>query len=171
MLGTGTMDAKGLFWGDDDYTHGVKVFGMENWWGNQWRRYAGHVLDGNNGQKVKMTYGRQDGSGVDGYKQSTSSSDYSGYLSVGAQPSGSSRSYISQMLFTDKGMMPKDASGTATTFFCDGLWFNAGQVDYAPRGGACNADLRVGAFFCNLYDLASYSAWYIGAAVSLKPLA
>lgn len=171
MLGTGTMDAKGLFWGDDDYAHGVKVFGMENWWGNQWRRYAGHVLDGNNGQKVKMTYGRQDGSGVDGYKQSTSSSDYSGYLSVGAQPSGSSGSYISQMLFTDKGMMPKNASGTATTFFCDGLWFNAGQVDYALRGGHCNYDLLVGAFYCLLSDHASSSYWSIGAAVSLKPLA
>ena len=30
---TGTMNTKGLFWGNTDNITGVKVFGMEHWWG------------------------------------------------------------------------------------------------------------------------------------------
>ena len=171
MLGTGTMDTKGLFWGDDSGTYGVKVFGMENWWGNQWRRYAGHIND-NGTQKVKLTYGKQDGSGVNGYVQSNTASDYSGYLAIAnSTPTGTSGGYIDQMLFTDKGMFPKNASGSSSTYYCDGLWFNNGQVDYARRGGTCSNDLRVGALCCALNDLASYTNWSIGASLSCKPLA
>ena len=40
VLRTGTMDDKGLFWGtNSDDTKGVKIFGIENWWGN-----LGHIV-------------------------------------------------------------------------------------------------------------------------------
>lgn len=45
---------------------GVKVFGMENWWGKRTRIYAGHMMI-NGVQKIKLTYGTEDGSTVAGY--------------------------------------------------------------------------------------------------------
>ena len=165
MLGTGTMNAKGLFWGSNTTTYGVKVFGMENYWGNQWRRYAGHV-NASGTQKVKMTYGTQDGSTATGYSDAGT-----GYISAGATPSGTSGGYISQMYFSDKGMLPNVASGSSTTYFCDGLWFNNGQTGYASRGGYCNNDAKVGLFYCDLSSAASHASWHIGASVSCKPLA
>lgn len=44
MIANGTMDDKGLFWGTNDGLSGVKVFGMENWWGNLARATSGLVL-------------------------------------------------------------------------------------------------------------------------------
>lgn len=37
----GSMNDKGMFYGDTDYKTGVKVFGMENWYGNKWRTTVG----------------------------------------------------------------------------------------------------------------------------------
>ena len=77
----GIMDDKGLFWGSTDGTSGVKVFGMENWWGNNRRRIVGHIIkDGKH--LVKMTYGTQDGSTVNGYNLTGD-----GYMHVGSNNS------------------------------------------------------------------------------------
>lgn len=55
LLPCGTMNNKGLFWGADSSSSlGVKVFGMENYWGNIWRRYMGHVSSGSK-QLYKLT--------------------------------------------------------------------------------------------------------------------
>lgn len=62
---TGYTNGKGMFYGTSNGV-GVKVFGMENWWGDRIRAYAGHMLiDGV--QKIKLTYGTEDGSTVVGY--------------------------------------------------------------------------------------------------------
>ena len=166
MLGTGTMDGKGLFWGSNTTTYGVKVFGMENFWGNQWRRYEGHVMV-NGVQKIKLTYGQEDGSSTNGYNTTGN-----GYLTADeTAPSGTSGGYLSQMLFTNKGSVPQVADGSSTTYFCDGLWFNNSGTMFALRGGAAGADARVGLFYCILYSPASNALWYFGASVSYKPLA
>ena len=90
---SGLLNDKGLFFGYNDGSHSVKVFGMENWWGNHWRRYAGHLLVGGT-QKVKLTHGTQDGSTDSDYDQTGS-----GYLTVtGATPTGTSSGYISKVL-------------------------------------------------------------------------
>lgn len=34
-IAPGTMNSKGMFWGSNDKTSGVKVFGMENVWGTK----------------------------------------------------------------------------------------------------------------------------------------
>jgi hypothetical protein len=47
---------KGLFYGANSSSSVVKVFGIENWWGNTWRRVAGNILD-KGVRKVKLTYG------------------------------------------------------------------------------------------------------------------
>lgn len=164
LLKTGTMDGKGLFWGTNGTGSGVKVFGMENWWGNQWRRIAGYI--NNNGtQKIKMTYGTEDGSSVTGYN-----TDGTGYLTLsGSTPAGTSGGYINEMVTNKFGRFPKTASGSETTFEADGLWFNNGQIDYAYVGGCCSYGFHGGAFAVYLRNLVSNSAWNVGASLSCKP--
>ena len=163
---TGTMNTKGLFWGNQDNKSGVKVFGIEHWYGNIWRRIGGWINDKGT-QKIKMTYGQSDGSTTDGYNETGS-----GYISIGgATPSGTNGGYISKMLITDNGLIPTIASGSATTYYCDGLWFNNSQVDYAFVGGSSDDTSRVGALFSSLGNASSDAGWGIGAALSCKPLA
>lgn len=164
---TGTMDTKGLFWGSNSSSMvGVKVFGMEHWWGNQWRRIAGWIND-KGIQKVKMTYGQSDGSTVDGYN-----TDGSGYITISDSiPNGTYGGYITKMTFTKYGFVPIVTNGSATTYYCDGLWFNNTQTDYARVGGSSADGLSVGAFSSSLNSVDSLAAWYHGVSVSCKPLA
>lgn len=160
-LGTGTMDTKGLFWGDDDNDHGVKVFGMENWWANQWRRYAGHMYV-DYVHKYKMTRGTEDGSTATDYN-----TDGSGYLTG---PSGTqSSNYITTHEFNAVGMFAKAVGGTDATYYCDYLWQNSG-TRYACRGGSCGDGLYGGAFGVGLHVAPSGAGWSVGAAPSCKPL-
>ena len=163
---TGSLNNKGMFFGYNDGTHGVKVFGMENWWACQWRRTAGLCIkDGT--IKYKLTYGTQDGSAATAYN--TTGADY---IDTTVAPDGTSGGYINKMEFTSLGaMLPKTASGTSTTYYCDGLWFNNSANTYALFGGASAHGAVVGAFFCYLNAPASYATWAVGCALSLKPLA
>lgn len=165
-IGQGTMNTKGLFWGDDDQTSGVKVFGMENWWGNIWRRIAGWI-NANGTQKIKVTWGTHDGSEATEFNL-----DGTGYLDVdGATPGGTSGGYINNTVDLKFGRIPCTASGSATTFEGDGMWFNTTQVNYAFVGGSWTNALSVGAFCVTLNNLASDANASIGAALSCKPLA
>ena len=165
-INTGTMDNKGLFWGSNSSSMtGVKVFGMENWWGNQWRRIAGWI--NNKGiQMIKLTYGQSDGSTVDGYN-----TDGSGYINIGCTPSNTSGGCISKMEFTEYGLIPTTAKGSITSYYTDGLWFNNSEIDYAIVGGGSNNSFLVGAFDCSLANLISHSRWNFGSSISCKPLA
>lgn len=163
---TGTMNTKGLFWGNQDNVSGVKVFGMEHWYGNMLRRIGGWVNDKGT-QKIKMTYGQSDGSTTDGYNETGS-----GYISIGGTtPSGASGGYISKMLITNNGLIPTISSGSATTYYCDGLWFNNSQVDYAFVGGDPSNASLAGALFSALNGASSATSLVFGAALSCKPLA
>ena len=162
----GAMDTKGMFWGSDDQTSGVKVFGMENVWGNLWRRTAGWI-NANGTQKVKLTRGTHDGSTVTDYN-----TDGNGYKTIAnATPAGSSGGYISSMKTEAFGRLPVNASGSSSTYEADGMWYNNGQVNYAYVGGGWGDDLLVGPFSALLHVAASYSASPYGAALSCKPLA
>lgn len=166
LLKTGTMNTKGLFWGTNGSGSGVKVFGMENWYGNEWRRIAGWINDKGT-QKIKLTYGQSDGSTVDGYNITGE-----GYISLdNCTPSGTSGGYISKISFSEFGLIPITSSGSATTYYTDGFWFNNGQVDYVLVGGVCNNGLLVGALSSNLSNASSFAYWYVSASVSCKPLA
>ena len=163
---TGTMNTKGLFWGNQDNVSGVKVFGMEHWYGNVWRRIGGWINDKGT-QKIKMTYGQSDGSTTDGYNETGS-----GYISIGgATPSGTSGGYISKMLITDNGLIPTIVSGSATTYYCDGFWFTNSQVDYAVVGGDSVNRYSNGTFSLGLNCAVSDADWDLAAAISCKPLA
>jgi hypothetical protein len=160
------LDKKGMFWGSNDRTSGVKVFGMENWWGNLWRRTAGWILE-NGVQKVKVTRGTKDGSTASDYNI-----DGSGYLTVAdATPSGHSGGYISSMKPEAFGRLPVTASGSSSTYEGDGMLFNNSGITYACVGGHWNWDFLVGPLCADLAAEANVSNTPIGAALSCKPLA
>lgn len=163
----GTMNTKGLFWGSNDNASGVKVFGIENFYGNVWKRIGGWI-NANGTQKIKMTYGQSDGSTVDGYN-----TNGTGYIVIpNSTPSGSNGGYISKVLFNKNGLIPTTASGSQTTYYCDGLWFNNSQTSYAIVGACCNVGLPVGAFSLNFSFVVSSDVYGLcGATLSCKPLA
>ena len=165
-VNTGTMNSRGMFWGSNNGTDGVKVFGMEHFWGNLWRRTAGW-MNVNGTQKVKLTRGTKDGSTASDYN-----TDGNGYKTVsGATPSGTSGGYISSMKTEGFGRIPVTASGSSSTFEADGLWYNNSGTMYAVVGGSWGIDLRCGPFCADLSDAPSYSGSSVGAALSCKPLA
>ena len=165
-VNTGTMNTRGMFWGSNNGTDGVKVFGMEHFWGNLWRRTAGWINDKGT-QKVKLTRGTHDGSTATDYNTTGS-----GYKTIsGATPTGTSGGYIKTMKTEAFGRLPVDASGSSSTYEADGMWYNNSQVNYAFVGGCWNAALLVGPFCAYLNTAASYSHSRSGAALSCKPLA
>ena len=164
---TGVHNKRGLFHGTNSgeanvYTNAVKVFGIENWWGFQWRRYAGDMLvEGQ--RKIKLCYGQEDGSTVDAFN-----STGSGYVNVGDTPSGTGGGYINKMVFGHDGMFSSISSGTETTYYCDGQWYSNSSARYAFRGGASDGGGRVGAFYVHLSADFGLAYWHIGACVSFK---
>lgn len=118
---SGSMDTKGMFWGSNEEGQGVKVFGMEHWWGAKNRFLAGVIstttyAGGRVYLKYKITRGTHDGSSVteynttgDGYKilwNVSSSIAKVGY--IGATTAVGSY-----------GRIPSAADGSVTTCECD----------------------------------------------------
>ena len=158
---TGELNKKGLFFGTSA-NGAVKVFGIENYYGNYWKRIAGLVYTAT-GIKLKMTEGTQDGSTVTGYN-----TDGTGYITPGITASGTSGGYISASTLTAYGLYPAVASGSSSTYFCDGLWWAAGG--YALVGGSYDSGLLDGAFTLSLGNAVSTSDATLGASLSCKPL-
>lgn len=163
-IAPGSMNTKGLFWGAGDKTSGVKVFGMENWWGNIFRRIAGWCISGGT-QKVKLTRGTKDGTTVGDYNF-----DGNGYKTISGVNLTRS-GYISKMKTEPFGRFPMEANGSTTTFEADQVWADSGNGYYAYVGGAWNDDLVCGPFCADLFYEPSYASAYVGVALSCKPLA
>lgn len=153
LLKTGTLSDKGQFCGYSASGKAMKVFHIENWWGNAWERIAGLMY-------------------VSGAIRTKMSPPYNttgdGYTNTGVTMGGTSGGYCSVTKMTENGRLPVTMSGSETTYTCDGGWFNASQVDYALVGGDCADGLHVGASCVSLNDLVSSSHWYIGAALSCE---
>ena len=163
---SGIMNTKGLFWGNQDKVTGVKLFGIENLWGNTWRIIAGWICDKGT-HKVKMTYGKLDGSTTTGYNL-----DGSGYISVSnSTSSGIIDGYLSKMEVTKNGLIPKSANGSASTYYCDGFYLNHSENSYAMVGSATDNKMNSGMFYALLNYNVSVTWWNFSASISCKPLA
>lgn len=179
---SGVGNDKGMFYGSNNIGASsdiVKVFGMENWWANLWERFAGCICD-KGVWKVKYTWGKEDGSSVEGYNTTGD-----GYLNLGnaplklneAVPEGDSyvNGYIKDMIFDSSGCMLPSAMGDgagSSTYYTDGCWFNDYQSDRYPRfGGYLHHGSACGAFALSVHNPASTADWSFGSALSLKPLA
>lgn len=118
---SGSMDTKGMFWGSNsDGTAGVKVFGMENWWGDTGRSILGWGINAKNGrQYIKITSGTHDGTTIADYSyiDSVNYFDSTGYIEIAKV--GSLSDYITGMLTTDFGRFPIAGGGSSSSHECD----------------------------------------------------
>lgn len=151
LLRTGTISDKGAFYGTSGNV-AMKVFHIENYYGDIWNRIRGCVTDGNRQILVKMT--------------PPYNTAGTGYTATGITPGGTSGGYISAAKMTANGLIPQTASGSETTYFADCLWFAASC--YALVGGSCNNGLGVGAFALSLSNAVSFTYWAFGAALSCE---
>lgn len=163
IMNSGSMNNKGLFWGSNDNTSGVKVFGIEHFWGNIWNSIAGWIMD-KGVQKIKMTYGQSDGTTTDGYNF-----DGNGYKVIpNSLPEGGNGGFLNKVIFTENGFIPKSAAGSDTTYFNVGFWFNNDIVSYALVGGVSNHASRVGSCYADLDSAVSFAYWNVGSSLSFK---
>ena len=163
IVTTGSMNTKGMFWGENQGAAGVKVFGIENFWGNLWKQRAGWI-NANGTQKVKMTWGQEDGSTVDGFNTTGS-----GYVTIsGATPAGTTGGYINKWKKTAQGFIPYNAAGSDSTYMCDVLSYYNSQVACAICGGDSNNGLSAGAFSSFIAYTDSNAYWFLGATLSCK---
>lgn len=123
-MNTGSLAAKGQFFGysaAQSKTNAVKVFHIENFWGNVWNRIAGLMnLSGKIYTKTVPPY----------------NTTGSGYTNTGLTPAGTSGGYISLTSMRPEGRVGYNASGSETTYAKKRLWFNNSQSNYALVGGA-----------------------------------
>lgn len=163
---TGVLDKMGMFYGYSDTTHAVKTFGMENFWGLQWRRVAG-LMNDKGTIKYKLTYGRADGSTADSYNF-----DATGYK-VGASLAGlaATEGWLKSISYKNGIMEPAKLDGNSASYYADYSWYDNNQLDYALFGGDAGAGSRCGASCLALNGAPSTAWWSRGAALSCKPLA
>ena len=152
LLTTGTTKAKGPFYGTSGNV-AMKFLWKENAWGDRWDRTAGCMLVGGK-IKVKM-YPPYNDTG-------------NGYEDTGITPGGTSGGYISAGTMTENGFIPSTASGTDSTYWPDGLWYNTSTTAYAIVGGACNGGLLCGPSCLLLGSALSPAAWGFGPSLSYR---
>lgn len=157
---TGTLNDKGLFWGaTDNGITAVKVFGMENFWGNCYHRTAG-LFGTSTGYAYKLTHGNIDGSTAT--KFGTSSNGYTPVTVT--QPENG---YITKMHFGKHGMLPITSVSSAQASYGD--YFTKGN-GFSLIGGYSSEGRNCG-FSINLLYNINPSAWFISTSLSLKPRA
>lgn len=158
----GEYKDKGPFYGTDDGLHAVKVFWIENFWGNMWQRLAGYI--NNSGNILTRMYGPYCDTPV-------SAANYGTYANSGVTPSGTSGGYAKTAVLTDEtGLVIEELSGSSTTYLCDGGWFNNEQVDFALVGANFGYDAGfAGPRAVHVNNAASHAAATIGSRLSKKP--
>lgn len=159
----GSLKDKGQFfgYGPETTTKAVKVFHIENFWGNRWDRLVGLVMD-NGTYKAKMT---PEGNGYN--------LTGAGYTAVGptisdtaaASGSGWQKETI-QMEFGRLPIMPLE--GSDATYETDYDYYNRDDVRVAIAGGCCFYRDGCGARSLHLDNLASWLTWSIGASITLE---
>ena len=137
FLQTGTLNGKGQFFGYTSTTQAVKVFYCENFFANYWKRLRGLLLI-----NVKA---------VPPYNSTRAE-----HTNTRLPPSGTSGGYCSRMeMASDIGRIPTVASGSETTYECDGLWFNNTIVAVALFGGTRGVGSGCGLSFWNVNNPAT----------------
>ena len=169
VLNTGTLDDKGLFYGYSASNLAVKVFGMENYWGNIWRRTMGLVLSSGT-IYYKLTKDTSDGSYINQFDPSAigdSAGVPAGWISAGVISGGTDGGMV-DVYVGDFGLLGKTTGGDYDSKYYDRLVLNNSGNYVALFGGGSNYGARCGAFACYLYNVLSYSYWNFGASPSCK---
>lgn len=157
----GTMDGKGMFWGENNGKQGVKALGVENLWGNLFRRIDGWNQGASGHTLIKLCKGTGDGSTANNFSDAGT-----GYIDINDAGQGVS-GYISKMKYDKRGFRyPITCSGSETTYYADYKWTSINTL--ALVGGHWNDGLRCGAFCVGLNVAASDSYSSIGSSPSCQ---
>lgn len=157
LLTTGTLNAKGQFFGYSNTTSAVKVFHMENFWGDRWDRIVGMIYD-NSVYKVKMT---PEGSGYN--------FTGSGYTAVwkGILADAAGGGYVNRAQQSEFGLFPMGLTGSAATCDCDYHYHNPAIVSVPLVGGDCDNGSYCGRFLYVAHTAGS-ARCHIGASLFLN---
>ena len=157
LLTTGALNTKGQFFGYSDTTHSVKVFHMENFWGDRWDRLVGLIYD-NGTYKVKMT--PEDG----GYNLTGA-----GYEAVrkGINATEAGGGWVKNAQQTEQGLFPTVLGGSDATYDCDYHYYNPAIVSVPLVGGACAHGSKCGRSLA-VDSVAGYAWWHLGASLFLQ---
>jgi hypothetical protein len=153
-IAPGALKDKGRFWGDDATDAAVKVFFIEHFWGNYWKRMSGLLYSNAADILIKATppYSL---TGV-------------GYTNTDVTPTGTSGQHITAGTLTDAGFLPTTAGGSDSTYFTDALFYvtpAAGVFHVALVGGDRAKAGGCGSWACALY-FAGVEAPNFGASLS-----
>lgn len=144
---TGATNTAGMCYGSTSTTSRVKLFGIEDFWGNVFEWIDGLFCDGSRYIKTAFQGFNDTGNGYTSRGQGATS-DISGYMS---KPQGTS----------EAGFIAKEVSGSSTTYFADYAYLSA---DCLPIfGGRWNSGADAGAFRLSVAYSASFSYSDIGA--------
>ena len=154
-LGTSPLDTaalidKGQFFGfNSDFTHAVKVFHIENFWGNLMSFIVGFI-NSRYTAYVKLTP-ENGGYPVD---------SVTGYSNTGIVMPFTSRNFINAVNCSEFGCIPISGSGSSSTYFCDAMWSENVAIGVVIRCGYINAPNSnfAGIFMFNCSTLYSSSA-------------
>lgn len=156
-INTGTIYNKGQFYGSNSDTSAVKVFHIENYWGNQSDRILGIYCPGNSITlqltPVKKSYT---------YSGNSITGEFSANNNLGNFPSG----YIKNMKVVGGVLFPNNVSGTSTTYFCDYYNHAMTVITLGTLGGdTSEASKNVGAFRINI-NFGQGGYWRVGCGLS-----
>lgn len=149
ILKSGTMNNKGLFYGKNNKTDGVKLFGIENLWGNQLKYMHGIVQ--------KLTYVTNTVTGAIEPEQHIYIKEFAPYNKIEdftdtgkIEPNLSG--YISSLKFLSNAIyIPKDLNGATNnyfkSYFQNGISNNSDNRLYGIYGGNNTQGDKVGSEF------------------------
>lgn len=147
---TGGTNTRGMDWGESTGKDQMKLFGLEDFYGN-----INEFIDGVRADSSRQIYV------ADGNFNNTGS----GYISAGIQPSSSDNTgYLRYPYGTNLAgftLSNNSNEGTATTYFCDSLNVSRSRMGYF--GGQWNTGDSAGVFRLLLYANDSSSATNYGA--------
>lgn len=147
---TGATNTKGMCYGSSSVTDRVKLFGLEDFWGNVYQWLSG--LCSNSSRNLLTT--------TDNFGTSTSASAWEYNVSSGI--SSDISSWVSKVQGGNNGgFVVKEVSGSATTFFCDRSRIYASGFPLV--GGRWYDSDYAGVFSCSVDRAASLADSDFGA--------
>lgn len=129
-LTTGSTDKLGMVYGETTGKKSVKVFGIEDFWGNVWEWVDGVGTDSSYNLQVSTENFNDNRSGYKVINNSISSNT-SGYMS-------------SSLGDVESGFVPREVTGSATTYYADSTYLYSDKI--ARFGGDWNYASNAGAF-------------------------
>lgn len=146
-IATGGTNAKGMDYGETTGKLQMKLFGLEDFWGNVYEWIDG-IVTSSTRNMLTATTGFNDAG--------------TGYTDQGQGATANIGNYMSKPQGTTKtGFLAKEVTGSATTYFCDSASLTASCVAYF--GGDWSTASTAGAFLLRVYYAASASYALIAA--------